>query len=304
MADRAELFGWALAECLFSLPPTRTASPLMAYAPIATLVTRLTSPNVIVDLGVANSSLLESLSSAVRQFNLDTSCYGVFDGSNADRNSNFSSVMTNIERNFPQSTVLYGESERTVEFFADGSIDVLTISFLSNRSDITSTFEKWRPKLSDRAIVLVSTIYHPTPADPVRLFWKNISGIFPSFELSHQFGMGILFIGNNHGSLVTELKQNLSSNPYFASFFRSVCEYIGGGVNSRMQPLTGQSDAPSPPPVTEDALSSDPVAENLLSPDPVAEKAHLLIHRSRAWKILRPVLRRFRGFRDLEEAVK
>lgn len=288
MVNHSDIFGWTLTECLYALPATYTPNTLLGHIPPITLITRLSSPNVIVDLGVANSSTLEAVSSTVSRFKLDTSCYGVFDGKNAKYNSNIIDTMKVIENNYPQSTVTIGGLEVSHKLFDDGSIDILIISHLSDRTSVSSIVDVWSQKMSTHGIIIMTTVNHPNPDDPVRVYWQDVKNNYPSFEMSHQFGLGILFVGSDQKPLIRELMHNLSNNEYFSTLFKSMCEYNGGIIQER---LTRNSDSAE--------RSAEPTRSHY-----IAERADLLFKNSRAWKLLAPLLRRVRGFRKLEEATR
>lgn len=285
LSDHTDKFGWALTECLYAIPATHTPNTLLGHIPAITLFTRLANPNVVVDLGVARSSVFEAVSSAVCRFNLDTSCYGVFEGSEKDANTSIETVLRSVSNNYPQSTVIVGDTGKSAALFDEGSIDILTISHLSDRSKIENIISEWIPKLSDSGIVLIATINHPSPNDPFRIYWQTVKSRYSSFDFSHQFGLGVLFVGQEEKALVRELIENLTNNPYFSSLFSSMCEYNGTVMQERLSP---QATAPAQTP--RDSC--------------IAERADLLFKHSRAWKLLAPVLRRISGFRRLEEATR
>lgn len=288
LVNHSEVFGWALTECLCALPTSHTPNTLLGHIPPITLITRLSTPNVVVDLGVANSSVLETVSSAVRHFKMDTSCYGIFDSRNSKANSEISHVLGAISRHYPQSTVAIGDIKSTHGLFDDGSINILTVSHLDDREQISSIIEKWLPKLSADGIVIITTVNHPNPNDPVRLYWQGVKNNYPSFELHHQFGLGILFVGSQQKPLIRELMENLSSSPYFSALFKSMCEYNGTIIQERLACNTVPA-----------VLHFQPTRSQFIT-----ERADLLFKHSRAWKLLAPLLRRVGGFRRLEEAVR
>lgn len=288
MSANSELFGWALTECLYTPPLSHTPNTLLGHVPIITLLTRLAAPNIVVDLGVANSSTLESVSSAVKHFKLDTSCYGVFDGREDDDNSEIRHTLKSVSNNYPQSSVIIGDPQTTADLFEENSIDILTISHIPDREKIKSIISEWTPKLSESGIIILATINHPNPNDPINLYWKDLKKEFPSFELLHQFGLGILFVGTKQTKLIQDLIDNLNNNQYFTALFSSMCEYNGVVMQERLNPQ---------------AVSSVQQLNHGRS-EVIVERADQLFKHSRTWKLLAPFLRRTTGFRRLEEATR
>lgn len=288
MSVNSELFGWALTECLYTLPLSHTPNTLLGHVPIITLLTRLAAPNIVVDLGVANSSTLEAVSSAVKHFKLDTSCYGVFDGREDDDNSEIRHTLKSLSNNYPQSSVIIGDPQKTADLFEENSIDILTISHIPDREKIKSIISEWTPKLSESGIIILATINHPNPNDPVNLYWKDLNKEFPSFELLHQFGLGILFVGTKQTKLIQDLINNLHNNQYFTALFSSMCEYNGVVMQERLNPQAASS-------VQQLNHGRSKV---------IVERADQLFKHSRTWKLLAPFLRRTTGFRRLEEATR
>lgn len=287
MSANSELFGWVLTECLYSLPLTHTHNTLLGHVPIITLLTRLAAPNVVVDLGVANSSTLEAVSSAVKHFKLDTSCYGVFDGREDDDNSEIRHTLKSVSNNYPQSSVIIGDPQKTADLFEDNSIDILTISHMQERAKIKSIISEWTPKLSQSGIIILATVNHPNPNDPVNLFWNDSKKDFPSFELLHQFGLGILFVGAKQPKLIQDLIKNLHNNQYFTALFSSMCEYNGVVMQERLNPQA----------------ASPVLQHNHGRSELIVERTDQLFN-SRTWKYLAPFLRRATRFRRLEEATR
>jgi hypothetical protein len=87
--------------------------------------------------------------------------------------------------------------EEAVRKFDDASIDLLHIDGRHRLADVKHDFETWRPKLSDRAVVL----FHDTNVHQadfgVWQYWAELSACHPHFEFLHGHGLGVLGIGRD-----------------------------------------------------------------------------------------------------------
>jgi hypothetical protein len=94
------------------------------------------------------------------------------------------------------SRLIKSSFDAAVETLEDGSIDLLHVDGRHFYEDARHDFDTWRPKLSDRAIVL----FHDT-TERERGFgvWRVLEALrreFPVFEFSHGHGLGVVGVGN------------------------------------------------------------------------------------------------------------
>ena len=110
--------------------------------------------------------------------------------------------------------------DEALTHFPNSSIDLLHLDGQHFYENVKHDFEGWRPKLSDRAVVL----FHDTNVRErefgVVWVWQELQGAFPSFEFLHGHGLGVLgyganlpkeiaafFAGTKDQSVATEVRQ-------------------------------------------------------------------------------------------------
>lgn len=93
------------------------------------------------------------------------------------------------------STLVRSTFESAVGGFADGSIDLLHIDGYHTYEAVRGDFETWRPKLSQRAVVLFHDINERSGDFGAWRFWDEVSARHPSFHFLHGHGLGVLAVG-------------------------------------------------------------------------------------------------------------
>jgi hypothetical protein len=115
--------------------------------------------------------------------------------------------------------------------FEDGSIDLLHIDGRHLYEDVKHDFETWRPKLSDRAIVL----FHDTQVKEHRFgvwqFWAELSG-HHKFEFEHGYGLGIAKVGRTPLPAVDPL---FSASAETAAAVRAIYSRLGATFQDRLR---------------------------------------------------------------------
>jgi hypothetical protein len=115
-------------------------------------------------------------------------------------------------------------------YFPDSSIDLLHIDGRHAYEDVRRDFESWRPKLSDRSIVLFHDTNVRERGFGVWRLWSDLAAEHPSFEFHHGYGLGVLAPGR----IVPEgLSSLFTSNLPQRARIRSAYAWLGAAVQSQ-----------------------------------------------------------------------
>ena len=95
--------------------------------------------------------------------------------------------------------------DEAVDFFQDGTIDLLHIDGFHTYEAVKADFERWRPKCSDRAIVLFHDTNERAGTFGVWKLFAELAEQYPHFEFLHQHGLGLILLGTQVPAAVTAL---------------------------------------------------------------------------------------------------
>jgi glycosyltransferase involved in cell wall biosynthesis len=180
---------------------SKETSAWLEHAPFAFWLTEMLRPRVFVELGTHRGFSYFVFCEAVQRLRLPTQCYAV-DTWTGDEHSGFygeevfqTMSAAHDQRYSAFSTLIRSTFEVASHSFSNGYIDLLHIDGRHYYDDVKSDYEAWRPKLSDRSVVLFHDINVREREFGVYRLWEELRCDHPHFEFLHGHGLGALGVG-------------------------------------------------------------------------------------------------------------
>jgi O-antigen biosynthesis protein len=187
-----------LHPAVFMTPRRISESAWHHHIPFAFLITALTRPRVVVELGTHNGDSYCAFCQAVDELKLETACYAV-DTWRGDEHAGFygEEVFKNLSA---YHNPLYGRFSRLVRstfddalpHFSDGGVDLLHIDGLHTYEAVKHDIEAWLPKMSDRGLLLLHDTNVREQGFGVWRVWGELRDRYPAQEFKFGHGLGLL----------------------------------------------------------------------------------------------------------------
>lgn len=211
------------------------------HLPFAAWLARRVVPAIFVELGTHSGNSYFAFCQAVAEAGLPTRCYAVDTWQGDEHAGTYGEdVFQQVDAHNQQyywefSSLLRMMFDEAVDFFSDGSIDLLHIDGLHTYDAVRHDFESWLPKLAPGAVV----IFHDTNVREkgfgVWKFWEELKQRFPRhFEFTHSHGLGVLQIG---GDETQDCLAPLMANPGEQQGIRQYFALLGARIFEREQAL-------------------------------------------------------------------
>jgi O-antigen biosynthesis protein len=178
-------------------------SPWVPLIPFGMALVEMCRPERIVELGTLRGDSYCAMCQAVEQLKLPTRCTAVDTWEGDAQNGRYGpEVLQQLRAHHdPQygqfSNLLQSTFDDALAHVPDGTVDLLHIDGLHTYEAVKHDFDTWRPKLSERGVVM----FHDTQVRErdfgVWKLWEELSPRFPNFEFHHAFGLGVIAVGPN-----------------------------------------------------------------------------------------------------------
>jgi O-antigen biosynthesis protein len=211
-------------------------SAWLEHAPFAFWIVEALRPRVVVELGTLKGYSYFALCQAVKQLELYTRCYAI-DTWQGDKHTGFygEDVFRDLRsyhdvRYASFSTLIRSTFDEALPHFIDHTIDLLHIDGLHDYEQVKHDFTSWRPKMSDRGVVLFHDINVRERGFGVARLWEELCSDFPHFQFLHGYGLGVLGVGENLPAPILSLFAAAASERA-TSQVREVYARLGGTLS-------------------------------------------------------------------------
>jgi hypothetical protein len=206
-------------QLLYRLPDRmHKKSSWTEHVPLAMLFVEMLQPRLLVELGTQHGVSYCALCQAVGELRLNTKCFAV-DTWMGDAHATFykESVFQNLSdyhRRYESfSKLLRMTFDEALPHVPDRSVDLLHIDGLHTYEAVKKDYETWLPKLSCRAVVLFHDTVETAGDFGVHQLWRELSPNFPSFNMEHGHGLGILAVGTQPPLNILEFLRAANAKP-------------------------------------------------------------------------------------------
>ncbi len=207
------MIDFPLSPNMLMMPRKLPHSAWLGHIPFASWLVEVVRPKSIVELGTHNGASFLAFCQAVETQQVSARVFAV-DTWEGDEHAGFYGNEIYAElRDYQQrhyagiSEMMRMRFDQALEYFADGSVDVLHVDGLHTYEAVREDFETWRSKLSPRAVVLFHDSCVRERGFGVWQYWSEISSQFPSFEFTHTHGLGVLLVGEEQPQALLQLSE-------------------------------------------------------------------------------------------------
>lgn len=179
--------------------PTRLArSPWTGHVPFALTLIDLLRPGVVVELGTFDGVSYSAFCQALAHLRLNSRAFAVAGRPPPGVNGpaafgELSAFHDPLYADF--SRLVWSTSAEALPHFPDGAIDLLHIDGDHASEAVRDDFAAWLPKMSRRGVVLLHAINRREPDAGAGKLWHEVQGRYPSFDLLHEHGLGLVAVG-------------------------------------------------------------------------------------------------------------
>lgn len=218
-------------------------SAWLGHLPFAGFIVAALAPRVIVELGSHRGHSYFAFCKSVRENRIDARCYAVDTWQGDEHAGHYgdeihASVHAHNQEHYAHfSTLLRMTFDEALNYFADGSVELLHIDGLHTYEAVRHDFETWLPKLAPGAVVL----FHDTNVRErefgVWKLWEELSARYPAnLNFKHSHGLGVLQLPG-----ATDRRLDwLLAEPAFKAEFMEYFAALGRGEQQRYELLSAR----------------------------------------------------------------
>ncbi|HMS27516.1 MAG TPA: glycoside hydrolase family 99-like domain-containing protein [Burkholderiaceae bacterium] len=186
-------------------------SHLMEHLPFIAWLIKLLTPNVVVELGMGcdgNSFCL--INQIITENKFKTKVLATVHDTERDV---YKDLLSYVKTNYPTSTISFQDNNELIGNILDSSVDLLLLSDIRNAEKASELMRQWKPKLSDKSVILVgNTNWHSTDCDMSK-FWSEFRLNGTTFHFLRSHGMGVLLFGEHQPKILQKMDDADVGNP-------------------------------------------------------------------------------------------
>lgn len=178
-------------------------SAWLQHTPLVPILMGLLRPRTFVELGTHRGDSYCAFCEAALRLKTGTQCAAVDTWTGDPHAGEYGPDVLAGLRQFHDrrylgvSRLLQMTFDAALPTFPDQCIDLLHIDGLHTYEAVRHDYESWRPKLTDRGVVLFHDTTARLPGFGVWKCWEELAPTAPSFNMPHGWGLGILAVGSN-----------------------------------------------------------------------------------------------------------
>ncbi|MBZ0317679.1 MAG: class I SAM-dependent methyltransferase [Anaerolineae bacterium] len=182
--------------------PARVApSGWLHHVPFAMYLIDAVRPELLVELGSHHGVSYCAFCQAIKTLGTGTQAYAV-DTWQGDDQAGFygAEVLENLRQHHDPlyggfSQLLQTTFSEAAHQFSDGSIDLLHIDGCHTYDAVYQDWMEWRPKVSNRGVVLFHDTHLRTGGFEVWKLWEELQEQYPTFDMPYGYGLGVVAVG-------------------------------------------------------------------------------------------------------------
>lgn len=188
---------------VFSPDLLQSPSAWLGHLPFAAWIVREVKPKIFVELGSHYGHSFFAFCQSTVEAGISTKCYAVDTWQGDEHAGQYGDEIFNKVNSYSQehyagiSRLLRMTFDEAVNYFSDGSIDLLHIDGLHTYEAVRHDFETWLPKLAPGAVVLFHDTNVRERGFGVWKLWEELQERYPNnLEFVHSHGLGVLQLNN------------------------------------------------------------------------------------------------------------
>jgi O-antigen biosynthesis protein len=222
--------------------PLRLVEPAswVQHIPFAFVLTQLTRPRTLVELGVHTGNSFSAFCQAVRLFGTSTLCYGV-DTFEGDEHAGlyddhiFTDIQAHIQDQYSDFAQLMRMTfDQAAAYFSEDSIDVLHVDGLHTYEAVRHDYETWLPRMSSRAVMLFHDIHERHDDFGVWRLWDELRQTYPGFGFRHGHGLGVLAIGSQVPADLLSFLHQMEQDKGIERFLAAAGDRLASRLDARL----------------------------------------------------------------------